>query len=928
MQQPPVLRPPGSHQDPQQPGLIAPQEPINNYQNYKGLNAPSNLHIPLGSSQDQSIKNSFPSNAPHTIKFSISSQNYNPNQVKHSLNPGTPPPKLNSRVTPNLVQGRFTSGIQTSQNRPTNNQVPNVNYHQQTSHFNNPPKGEQTSFQNFNIKTKATFNLPPVSSGPDLSTQYNLNGDQSNFNFRAQQSNEISSVSLNNKGPQASEVNHNAGFRPADSQTQAKFPQSSLIQSSVELQHDDLLQQRKFNQHQTIQSNFGFPKISPHQSNLQSTSQPIYEFNPTEQQPKFGQQPVENNFERRTTEAPSTIQNEAFGHQDSIKVSTAVPSAKTISSDTNGRNLVYHKSQDHLQLALHGNFLSNHNSNEISSSPNPIAEETFTTVTTAFEKPKPVVKEITINLNDQGISNDGLSPQLFIKEDRQKEFQEIKSKEQRRRKEKSQEELINEQIQKLLQNHNLEVLRKDGESQRNLQEVQLPAKISEQFKNENYSVQVLGGGGLISEVKQKQKIETTLPPLPELPDHIKKQYEIKLINKDELLKQYDLPKDQDLGNDSSRVFLANGQQLEIVKFSKDGIMDKIPVGTKTILQQPTTTVKPIKAFFEELTKEVIPPGANFELIKHKEDGRVEKVDGFTDGKKVTFVFLEEQPDGSVKIQGVKGNTNQEAEGNEVVDSLIKKIKNGSLKLPPSQKSEGKSLYPNEISRVGSAAERIVATSPKPVTAATVGPKSIQSLPPSAVSYPKENSFNRELTTEYTHSSPYSLNLDAKLSSPLFYQTTPEPPTTFLPTLNYIRPSTRKSLEIKSNFDFLPTVPTDDGVYTPTFGSRRLKPTTSSWFKNGEEARNTQESSTENLFLRQEGSHYGNPEILSHRSSEYAGQRLRVPQDVIAEETNINAFRPLNEVLKENKLNEMAKFLEQSGLTAILNETGKTFYNFL
>lgn len=98
-----------------------------------------------------------------------------------------------------------------------------------------------------------------------------------------------------------------------------------------------------------------------------------------------------------------------------------------------------------------------------------------------------------------------------------------------------------------------------------------------------------------------------------------------------------------------------------------------------------TTIKPPKAILEELTKGVLPPGADFELIRHKEDGKLEEVGKIPlsslPAKKVTFVVLEEQSDGSYKIQGVKGNA--EKESTVDVQSIVDRIKKGELKLPPS-----------------------------------------------------------------------------------------------------------------------------------------------------------------------------------------------------------------------------------------------------
>ena len=98
-----------------------------------------------------------------------------------------------------------------------------------------------------------------------------------------------------------------------------------------------------------------------------------------------------------------------------------------------------------------------------------------------------------------------------------------------------------------------------------------------------------------------------------------------------------------------------------------------------------TTIKPPNTILEELTRGVLPPGADFEVIRHKEDGKLEEIGkvplSSLPQKKVTFVVLEEQPDGSYKVQGVKGNS--EKDSSVDVQSIVERIKKGELKLPPS-----------------------------------------------------------------------------------------------------------------------------------------------------------------------------------------------------------------------------------------------------
>lgn len=137
--------------------------------------------------------------------------------------------------------------------------------------------------------------------------------------------------------------------------------------------------------------------------------------------------------------------------------------------------------------------------------------------------------------------------------------------------------------------------------------------------------------------------------------------------------------------------LPNGKKLQLIQ-SPNGLSSIVPNDGSSQFQTvtkaleaatSTTTIKPAKAILDELTKGVLPPGADFEVLRHKDDGKLEDVGKSPihnqPGKKVTFVVLEEQPDGSYKVQGVKGNAK---ENGVDVDSIVDKIKKGELKLPP------------------------------------------------------------------------------------------------------------------------------------------------------------------------------------------------------------------------------------------------------
>ncbi|KAG7210673.1 hypothetical protein KM043_012180 [Ampulex compressa] len=169
------------------------------------------------------------------------------------------------------------------------------------------------------------------------------------------------------------------------------------------------------------------------------------------------------------------------------------------------------------------------------------------------------------------------------------------------------------------------------------------------------------------------------------------------LEKDALLRQLKLAlaqsgNEDDIRNISTRdIVLPNGKKVQVIRAPNDlssiaPTEGNFEIRTSTSRASPsTTTVRPPKAILEELTKGVLPPGADFEVIRQKSDGKLEEIgkapiQSLPD-KKVTFVVLEEQPDGSYKVQGVKGNGDKES-GSDV-ESIVERIKKGELKLPPS-----------------------------------------------------------------------------------------------------------------------------------------------------------------------------------------------------------------------------------------------------
>lgn len=122
-------------------------------------------------------------------------------------------------------------------------------------------------------------------------------------------------------------------------------------------------------------------------------------------------------------------------------------------------------------------------------------------------------------------------------------------------------------------------------------------------------------------------------------------------DKDLLLKQLKLAlaqsgvDDKEIRNVTTRdIVLPNGKKLQVIT---------APNSLPSNSGAATTTIKPPKAIFDEITKGVVPPGAEFEVLRHNKDGKLEdfgkNLPQNQPAKKVTFVVLEEQPDGSYKV---------------------------------------------------------------------------------------------------------------------------------------------------------------------------------------------------------------------------------------------------------------------------------------
>ncbi|XP_063985814.1 uncharacterized protein LOC135166961 [Diachasmimorpha longicaudata] len=399
----------------------------------------------------------------------------------------------------------------------------------------------------------------------------------------------------------------------------------------------------------------------------------------------------------------------------------------------------------------------------------------------------------------------------------------------------------------------------------------------------------------------------------------------KTSEKEQLLRQLKLAL-ADNGDDEGKnvttrdLVLPNGRKLQIIQ-APNGLSSIIPnEGSsqfQTVTQAldlnsgSTTTVKPAKAVLEELTKGVLPPGADFEVLRHKDDGKLEDVARSTiqgAGKKVTFVVLEEQSDGSFKVQGVKGNSKED--GGVDVESIVEKIKKGEIKLPPSSKSPRESKTTTRgVSRVEEKVTTIRPTTIKYTgvpSAAKVrdGEPSIDYSPQVTVT-PKSVS---QLDNYVTSASTQSANIYNSIST--FNPTTARAPstayrsisTTIQPLRSHFIPTMAPVSEIISTTHppvFTTSYAPQSSSYvhftsTATPIPRAISSTEASTLNNA--------GASENLIFNDFG---GSPGSSFETSTGGESQPL---------ETIAN-------FLRREGLFAMAKYLRQSGLDTVLNETG-------
>lgn len=357
---------------------------------------------------------------------------------------------------------------------------------------------------------------------------------------------------------------------------------------------------------------------------------------------------------------------------------------------------------------------------------------------------------------------------------------------------------------------------------------------------------------------------------------------------------------------SQEITLPNGQKVEIIRTSDP---NSVPGGTplepgsdleKLVLSRTTTTttIKPPKVFFDEIAKDVLPKGSNFQLLKTGASGGLEHIESpsnLPDKKKVTFVLLEEQSDGTLKVQGIKGSGKDKPEVD--VDSILKKIRNGEIKIP--------TAAPKPSSTTAAPSTQTVSSTTQPTFGAkivkdetsalkvSVLPNSFATSEDESVTPVSKNNIGNEFVSTSTAASTYFTDDFSRFSSSL----ATESPLT-------ARPSRQPHILNHGSS----TVPPNDLVRQESSSS----------------AQNSQNSIFSNNFSSSRGTTFVPRSTTPSYHSEIVpsiSESVTPAPEQPARKYSKEPSPELVDILRKQGLFAMAKFLKQSGLDSILNETG-------
>lgn len=400
---------------------------------------------------------------------------------------------------------------------------------------------------------------------------------------------------------------------------------------------------------------------------------------------------------------------------------------------------------------------------------------------------------------------------------------------------------------------------------------------------------------------------------------------LQFLQRQDLLKQLKLAiaeNSADLAgkNFSSReISLPNGQKVEVIRTSDPNLIaGATPLSADSsslsqIISSPNqirTSNQP-KMSFEEITKGVLPPGADFQVIKQS-DGRLEEVGklppNLTNQKKVTFVFIEEQGDGSYKVKGVRGNDHEAKESSQDVDGILNKIKNGELNLPPSSRktkvTSTKAPYVVEDIKATTFARQTTFAQPTPSSDAA-----------SIYDDFEATKINRPVTPApkyYNSASPSSLSINHNGSptaaSTIYDQTTPSSQTYYT--------TSKKQVSGSTSYTKIPTTTVNGHqMYSTPSKTTQIQDIQFAQTANAVPSTVASYSTDTISIIPSSSTYYPTTNVVARSTTPKPNDEARAQFDPSSSSPG------LVDILKENGLFATAKYLRQSGLDTILNETG-------
>lgn len=396
------------------------------------------------------------------------------------------------------------------------------------------------------------------------------------------------------------------------------------------------------------------------------------------------------------------------------------------------------------------------------------------------------------------------------------------------------------------------------------------------------------------------------------------------LSRDDLLKQLqELALDGSASEGTQDIVLPNGEQVQVIRTSDPELIRKAKSGNANIIDQnvKATTLPPLS--LAELAKGgILPPGANFEVIRQSEDG-LQQVQKVPQQKKVTFVYLEELDDGSFKVQGVKGNNDKEAKRSGAeVDSILSRIKNGEISLPPGAKISPEKPIDIPTPKPSTTFRTTVTqrTTPRATQRTTQRASSISVVPlsSSSTSIPKNH-----------RSSPSNENTLIRASSIAPEIVTPERASSRF-RFSFSGTTARPEEEDdngRSPYSTLPTFATSErnSVYSVSPRVQRLSSTETPEYDTAGSINYVSSAETKSYVSSTRGqtasATTSSPTFASSilSSPSYSPTFTTTPPTTFS--TISTKASELTNILRDRGLFAMAKYLRQSGLDSILNETG-------